>query len=275
MYKPNQPAICIPLRQTMALLAIAAMWYPQALAQSNPTTEYIRAGGRTLAILHMPAPDFTDLSGYPTYANEANLLGEDKISAGSSCPPATSPAYCPTAVLTRDEMAVFVIASLYVALQGPGNTSPLPGWPTTKWTGTAGPNGQYFTDVPPSNNYYNFIQQMRYLGITGGCLANPPMYCPTANTTNAEMAVFAMTARQFVLTGATSTAFTYPATPCFTDVLTGDPYFPFVQALTALNVIPYGGLTCGTGIQFGESNAITRIQATPYAVRGILGEQSY
>jgi hypothetical protein len=145
MHKLIHLATRIPLRQTMALLAIAAMWHPRALAQSNPTTEYIRAGGRTLAILHMPAPDFTDLSGYPTYANEANLLGEDKISAGSSCPPATSPAYCPTAVLTRDEMAVFVIASLYVALQGPGNTSPLPSWPTSKWTGTAGPTSVWLS----------------------------------------------------------------------------------------------------------------------------------
>jgi hypothetical protein len=36
-----------------------------------------------------------------------------------------------------------------------------------------------------------------------------------------------------------------------------------------------GRLVCGRGIQFWEMNAITRIQSSPYAVRGILGEQSY
>ena len=173
MHKPNQPHIRNPIRETIALLAIAAMGHSLAFAQSNPTTEYIRAGGRTLAILHMPPPDFTDLSAYPQYANEANLLGADKISGGCQLSP---PEYCPAAQLTRDEMAVFIIASVYVALQGPGNTKPLPNWPT--WP------RQYFNDVPPSNNYYDFIQQMAYLGITGGCSVSPPLYCPSSPTTN-------------------------------------------------------------------------------------------
>jgi len=267
MDKPNHLTTRIPKRQAIALLAIAAIWPSLAFAQSNPTTEYIRAGGRTLAILHMPPPDFTDLSAYPQYANEANLLGADKISGGCQLSP---PEYCPAAQLTRDEMAVFIIASVYVALQGPGNTKPLPNWPT--WP------RQYFNDVPPSNNYYDFIQQMAYLGITGGCSVSPPLYCPSSPTTNAEMAVFTMAAREYVLTGNALSAFCpaiCPPTPCFADVPATDPYFPFVQALTALDVIPYGGSACGSGITFGEGNPVTRIQATPYAVRGILGEQSY
>jgi hypothetical protein len=128
-----------------------------------------------------------------------------------------------------------------------------------------------------SNSFYDQIEQMMYIGITDGCSLSPPMYCPAANTTNAEMAVFTMAARSYILTGSAAAGhagdFPYPTTPqCFPDVPSTDPYFPFVQALAQLNVIPCAGVS---GPAFGEQNAITRIQAVPYAVRGILGEQSY
>jgi hypothetical protein len=81
MQQLKQPNIHTHLWQTTAFLAIAAMWQAMALAQSNPTTEYIRAGGNLVAVLHPPAPHFTDLTGtqYPT---DANLLYAEGISAG-------------------------------------------------------------------------------------------------------------------------------------------------------------------------------------------------
>ncbi len=264
MHKPNHPTRRLRRRQIMGILAIAAMWPAQALAQSSPTTEYIRAGGRLIAVLHMPPAYFTDLSGQP-YANDANLLHDEGISSGCQASP---PLFCPASGLTRDEMAVFIVASVYAALQGPGQVAPVGGWPSLP---------QYFTDVPPSNPYYHWIEQMKYLNITGGCQASPPMYCPTSPTTNGEMAVFTMAAREYVLTGNALTAFPYPTTPqCFPDVASTDVYFKFVQGLAQLNVIPYGGWgACPSSTQFLEGNAITRIQAAPYAVRGILGDQSY
>jgi hypothetical protein len=45
--------------------------------------------------------------------------------------------------------------------------------------------------------------------------------------------------------------------------------------LALAGLLKGGRLVCGRGIQFWEMNAITRIQSSPYAVRGILGEQSY
>lgn len=183
---------------------------------------------------------------------------------------------CPGNPLTREEMSVFIIGSLYVALQGPNNIVPLTGWPVSQWKGTAGPNGQYFTDVAPGSTYYNFIQQMAYLGITSGCGGSK--YCPSSPTTNVEMAVFTMFAREYVLTGSALASFNYPSTPCFTDVPSTDPYFKFVQGVAGLQVIPYPTfIACppSTGTPFREGNDITRAQAAPYAVRGILGEESY
>jgi hypothetical protein len=52
------------------------------------------------------------------------------------------------------------------------------------------PATQRFAHVPPSNPFYNFIGRMAVLGITLGCSANPPVYCPTSPVTRAQLAAF-------------------------------------------------------------------------------------
>lgn len=60
------------------------------------------------------------------------------------------------------------------------------------------PPSQHFTDVSPlnctqpcfPNQYYNFIDRMWVLGITSGCVASPPQYCPADSVTRGQMAVF-------------------------------------------------------------------------------------
>src|SRR5947207_8745411 len=79
--------------------------------------------------------------------------------------------YCPAATVHRDEMAAMMIRAR-------GEFSP----PT--------PATQHFTDVPPANQYYNFVDRMWVLGITNGCVASPPQYCPASNLTRGELAVF-------------------------------------------------------------------------------------
>jgi N-acetylneuraminic acid mutarotase len=83
--------------------------------------------------------------------------------------------YCPSASVTREQMAAFII-------RGIGEFNP----PV--------PAMQRFGDVPPSNPFYNFIDRMAALGITSGCSAMPPLYCPTAPVTRGQMAVFLVTA---------------------------------------------------------------------------------
>jgi hypothetical protein len=50
------------------------------------------------------------------------------------------------------------------------------------------PPAAYFTDVPSTHLYYSFIQKLRELAITSGCTATE--YCPDANITRGQMAVF-------------------------------------------------------------------------------------
>jgi len=47
-----------------------------------------------------------------------------------------------------------------------------------------------FTDVPTSHPFFRFIEALAASGITAGCTANPPQYCPDAFLTRGQMAVF-------------------------------------------------------------------------------------
>ena len=81
-------------------------------------------------------------------------------------------AYCPDALLTRQQMAVFIIAAM----------------------GESGSSAAYnvsFDDIA-NDGFAPFINRMNELGITGGC--GDRAYCPSAGTNRAMMAVFLVTA---------------------------------------------------------------------------------
>jgi len=79
--------------------------------------------------------------------------------------------YCPSDPVRRDQMAAFL-------LRGLGEFDP----PT--------PTTQRFSDVPPSNVFYNFIDRLAVLQITVGCTPDHSMYCPNDSVTRAQMAAF-------------------------------------------------------------------------------------
>ena len=47
-----------------------------------------------------------------------------------------------------------------------------------------------FADVPPSDPFARFIEDLFNRGITSGCSASPLLYCPNAPNTRSQMAVF-------------------------------------------------------------------------------------
>jgi uncharacterized protein DUF1800/S-layer family protein len=77
--------------------------------------------------------------------------------------------YCPNDFVTRAQMAAFI-------MRGVGIFDP----PT--------PATQRFTDVPPDNIFYAFIDQMALRGVTAGCGATT--YCPNSFVTRGQMAAF-------------------------------------------------------------------------------------
>ncbi|HEX5838481.1 MAG TPA: S-layer homology domain-containing protein [Anaerolineales bacterium] len=96
-------------------------------------------------------------------------LAAEGITVGCSVTPKR---YCPTAGVTRAEMAVFLLRARF----GSGYMPP-------EATGI-------FQDVPSDYWAADWIEQLAALEITTGCNASPRQYCPGAAVTRAEMAVF-------------------------------------------------------------------------------------
>jgi hypothetical protein len=101
------------------------------------------------------------------FAPFINRMSELEIAAGCGVR-----AYCPNNLLTRAQMAVFIIAAM----------------------GESGSTVAYNTsfDDIANDGFAGFINRMNELGITGGC--GDRAYCPGNSTNRAMMAVFLVTA---------------------------------------------------------------------------------
>jgi hypothetical protein len=93
----------------------------------------------------------------------------DGITSGCRQSP---PLYCPENLVTRAEMAVFLLRSKH----GSDYTPPAA-------TGI-------FDDVPVDYWAADWIEQFYNDGITSGCSQNPLLYCPDSSVTRAQMAAF-------------------------------------------------------------------------------------
>jgi len=98
------------------------------------------------------------------------------------------------------------------------------------------PSAPIFNDVPSADPYFDYVSLMSTYGITVGCQASPPLYCPTSPVTRAEMAVFIVRGVNL----ATNASLTYPTTAYFQDLpssgITDSEYFPYVQRLAQLGI---------------------------------------
>ena len=52
------------------------------------------------------------------------------------------------------------------------------------------PGTATFNDVPTSHPFFQFVEALVASGITVGCQASPPLYCPDAPLTRKQMAAF-------------------------------------------------------------------------------------
>jgi RHS repeat-associated protein len=176
------------------------------------------------------------------YFDGINFLAQKKIAAGTSTNP---PLYSPAQNVTRGQMAVFIIATIYNGSSG--------------FTYSTTP---YFTDVLPSNPFFKFIQKMRDLGIAAGETATT--YGPNDPVTRAQMAVFITLARL-----GPQTPFTYGATQQFGDVPPSNPFFKFVQKLAEMGIT--AGCTAATSTTLANycpNNVVTRDQMAVFLIVG-------
>jgi hypothetical protein len=80
--------------------------------------------------------------------------------------------YCPEASVIRQQMAVFLLKTL----EGSAYTPPAA-------TGI-------FQDVPDTNPFRPWVEELYNRQITGGCTVTPLQYCPASPVTRGQMAVF-------------------------------------------------------------------------------------
>jgi hypothetical protein len=176
-----------------------------------------------------PVP-FTDVAGSFAVTQITCLHGSGVV-AGTG--PTT---FSPTAVVTRDQMAVFLMAAYEEAIGAP----------------YTGPGPTPFTDVA-GNFAATRISQLVGQGITAGC--GGTLYCPWMQVTREQMAVFLVRLYER-LTGRTPVA----AATAFNDIA-GSFARIQIQQLVGL------GITSGTSpTTFGPRQPVTREQMAAFLV---------
>jgi hypothetical protein len=147
--------------------------------------------------------------------------------------------YCPNDPVLREQMAAFI-------MRAKGEFNP----PT--------PGSQRFTDVPPANLFYNFIDRMAVLNITLGC--NPPsntMYCPSTAVMREQMSAF-------IMRGLGEFSPPTPGSQRFNDVPPANVFYNFIDRLAVLNIT----LGCTADhLFYCPTDPVTRAQMAAFLVR--------
>ncbi len=118
--------------------------------------------------------------------------------------------------------------------------------------------GESFADVPTSQQFYAFIENIFHNGITGGCGAG--VYCPANSVTRAQMAVFLLKAKH-------GAGYVPPScTGVFTDVACPSQFADWIEELAAEQIT--GG--CGAGI-YCPDNPVTRAQIAAFLLKAKYG----
>jgi hypothetical protein len=111
-------------------------------------------------------PVFNDVPASSPFCRWIEELARRGVTSG--CNPGN---YCPTAPVSREQMAVFVLRTLDPNLDPPACTTP-----------------PIFNDVPASSPFCRWIEELVRRGVVTGCA--PQRYCPTDPVTREQMAVF-------------------------------------------------------------------------------------
>jgi hypothetical protein len=115
-------------------------------------------------------PVFSDVPASHWAAGFIRDFANEGITTGCAWVPG---GYCPGDLVTREQMAVFVIRATHGGTYSPPAVT-----------------GPVFTDVPASHWAATFIKQFHDEGITTGCAWVPGGYCPGDLVTREQMAVF-------------------------------------------------------------------------------------
>jgi hypothetical protein len=199
-----------------------------------------RAGTLTIA-----GRTFTALQGahFDDVADDGSVFSSSigRLSARGITGGCAPTSYCPDDPVTREQMAIFLLR----AIHGPGFAPP----PAT---------GTVFIDVPATDLFARWIEQLAREGITGGCSSSPPQYCPDDTVTRGQMSVFLLRSKY-------GAAFQPPpAVGTFADVPPGHVFAGWIEQLAR------EGITGGCQTQpalYCPDDPVTRAQMAVFMVR--------
>jgi S-layer homology domain len=170
------------------------------LSPTTPSKEYIYAGSKLVATEEPIS--FLDVNTSTPFYNDILKIARRRVTVGCG-----GGNYCPNDPVNREQMAAFIIKAL-------GNFNP----PT--------PTSQRFTDVPPSDVFYNFVEQMAVLQITVGCNPDHTLYCPGDTVPHEQMATFIVRALHPPPPPYTPPT---PSSQRFTDVPPNNVFYAFID----------------------------------------------
>ncbi len=116
------------------------------------------------------------------------------------------------------------------------------------------PSSGTFTDVPPTHIFFPFIEAIAAAGITSGCSATPPKYCPDLTVKRDQMAVFLLKGKGVTPPPATGTK--------FTDVPLSQPFAAWIEELANEKITTGCGATT-----YCPDAVVTRDQMAVFLLR--------
>ena len=211
------------------------------------TTYYIQIGHRNAntvptvtpgGTLNVQVRSYLDVLGNNSFWPFIESLRASGITSG--CVETPDQLYCPTTVVTRAQMAVFLLKGMH----GAAYTPPAVGASTG------------FSDVPTTHWAAAWIKQLAAEGITGGC--GTGLFCPEGAVTRTHMAIFLLRAEH-------GSAYAPPAvgaTTGFDDVPTTHWAAAWIKQLAIEGIT--GG--CGNNNYCPDSN-VNRAQMAVFLVK--------
>jgi hypothetical protein len=168
---------------------------------------------------------FADVGTTSPFYRFVETLLHNQVTAGC-----TATTYCPANTTTRDQMSVFVL----VAKEGAGYNPPACGTPM-------------FPDVPASNPFCKFIEELARRGVVSGCGGGN--YCPGSPVTREQMAVFVLRTLDPALNPPACAA------PPFNDVPVTSGFCKWIAELVRRGIVS----GCGGG-NYCPGDSVTREQ---------------
>jgi hypothetical protein len=147
--------------------------------------------------------------------------------------------FCPDALVSRAQMSVFLLRGRF----GPSYVPPAA--------------SGIFQDVPASDPFARWIEDLVARGISGGCSVSPPLFCPGQAVTRAQSAPFLLRTYEGPSYNPP------PASGVFQDVPVSDPFARWIEELARRQVT--GGCSAVPPL-FCPGQAVSRAQAAVFLV---------